>query len=163
MRIPTRPALCAAAVALLLACSAKGVKETREASKLAVRELQGLVDDGIERGLKEREAARSEEALDFAAISAAAVQRFTALPEARALRNPYSAGRPVFVVGPEGREPGTVYLDATSAASGAILVTAVFQDGAAVKREAASVKVNVAARPKKIDVDTGAMPAAPGL
>lgn len=156
-------AAAAAALALLAGCAAKGVKETRAASALAVREVQSLVDDGLDKAIKEREMARSEEAPDFAAVAAAALQRFQSSPDARDLKNPYDAARPVFVARPEGREPGTVYLDATPAATGAILVIAVYKDGAAVKRESATVKVNVALRPRKIDVNTDAGPAAPGL
>lgn len=151
----------APALLALLACGSKEAKDTRAASALAVRELQGLVDEGIERGVKEREAARSEEAPDFAAIAATAIQRFQALPEARELRNPYTPSRPAFAAEAEGREPGTVYLDARSAASGAISITAVFKDGAAVKKEGAVVKVNVAARPRKFDVEGGGPPVAP--
>jgi len=156
-------ALAAAALPLLVGCAAKGVKETRAASVLAVRELQSLVDDGLDKAIKEREMARSEEAPDFSAVAAAALQRFQSSPDARDLKNPYDPSKPVFVARPEGREPGTVYLDATPAATGAILVTAVFKDGAAVKRESATVKVNVALRPRKIEVNTDAGPAAPGL
>ena len=160
MRAP-RPLALAAAAVLLLGCDAKGVKETRAASALAVRELQSLVDDGIEKAIKEREAARSEEAPDFSAVAAAAIQRFQALPEARAMMNPYDPAKPAFVAKAEGREPGTVYLDAAGAASGAIQVTAVYKDGVAVKKDHASVKVNVAARPPKLDVDSGGPPVAP--
>jgi hypothetical protein len=155
--------LSAAALLLMAGCAAKGVKETKAAAALAATELQNLVDEGIEKGLKEREKGRSEEPLDFQALSAAAVLKFQALPQAREVKNAFSPAKAVFVTGAEGREPGTVYIDASRAATGAIFVTAVFKDGAALKREALTVKVNTAARPPKIDVDTGAMPAAPGL
>lgn len=162
MRLPSRRAcLLSAALVLLAGCASKEAKDTRAASALAVRELQGLVDEGIEKGIKERAAARSEEGLDFPAIAAAAIQRFQMLPEARAARNPYSPAKPAFVAGAEGREPGTVYLDAAGAASGVVAVTAVFKDGSAVKRERATVKVNVDARPPKLDVDSGGPPVAP--
>jgi len=151
------------ALMILLGCSAKGVKETRAASTLAVKELQSLVDDATENGLKERERARSEEPLDWALLAATAIQQFQASPDARALRNPYDAARPVYAARAEGSDPGTVYLDATPARSGTILVIAVFKDGTALRRETSNVKVNVARRPPKLDVDTGAMPAAPNL
>lgn len=162
MRRPfPRACLLPALVVLLAGCATKEAKETRAASDLAVRELQGLVDEGIERGIKEREAARSEEALDFAAIAATAVQRFQALPEARALKNPYDPAKPIYVARAEAKEPGTVYLDASTAPSGTLLITAVFKDGASLRREPASVKVNVLAKPPRIEVDTGGPPVAP--
>lgn len=151
------------ALIILLGCGAKGVKETRAASTLAVKELQSLVDDATENGLKERERARSEEPLDWALLAATAIQQFQASPDARALRNPYDAARPVYAARAEGSDPGTVYLDATPARSGAIMVVAVFKDGTALRRETSNVKVNVARLPPKLDVDTGAMPAAPNL
>lgn len=151
----------ATAVLLILGCAAKGVKETKAAAALAVLELQNLVDEGIEKGVKEREKGRSEEPLDFQAIAATAVVKFLALPQAREVKNAFSPAKAVFVAGAEGREPGSVYIDASRATTGALFVTAVFKDGAALKREARTVKVNTSIRPPKLDVDTGAMPAAP--
>jgi hypothetical protein len=153
--------LSAATALLYLGCAAKGVKETKSAAALAVLELQNLVDEGIEKGVKEREKGRSEEPLDFQTIATVAVQKFQALPQAREVKNAFNPARPVFVAGAEGREPGSVYIDASRAATGAIFVTAVFKDGSALKREPGTVKVNTAIRPPKLDVDTGAMPAAP--
>jgi hypothetical protein len=162
MRLPSRRAcLVPAALLLLAGCASKEAKETRAAATLAVRELQGLVDEGIERGIKEREAARSEEPLDFAAIAATAIQRFMALPEARALKNPYDPGKPIYSARAEAREPGTVYLDGSTAPSGTLLVTAVFKEGASLRREPSSVKVNVLAKPPRIEVDSGGPPVAP--
>jgi hypothetical protein len=160
------PVLCflaTAALLLALGCAAKGVKETKASAEMAVIELQNLVDEGIEKGVKEREKGRSEEPLDFPGIARTAVLKFQGLPQAREAKNAFNPAKPVFVASTEGREPGSVYIDASRAATGAIFVTAVFKDGAALKRDARSVKVNTAARPPKIDVDTGAMPAAPGL
>ncbi len=83
-----------------------------------MRELQGLVDEGIEQGVKEREAARSEDALVRGRRRHRRPAPSRPSPEAQALKNPYDPAKPIYVAGPEAKEPGTVYLDARSAASG---------------------------------------------
>ncbi len=125
--------------------SSDPAEATRQATSLAVKELKPLLEEGTS---KAQSGTRSE-LVDWNRVADGAIRTFQSKFAGR--KNLYESGAAVFVAGPVGTRPGTVYLDSSHAMSdGVVLVTGIYHDkGATANREdAQSLQVSPAWKPK---------------
>ena len=125
--------------------SSDPAEATRQATSLAVKELKPLLEDATSKA----QSGSRQDLVEWNRVADGAIRTFQSKFSGR--KNLYEPGAPVFVAGPAGTRPGSVYLDGSRALSdGVVMVTGIYRDkGATTPREdAQSIQVSPAWKPK---------------